>query len=963
MELIANLEKSQSSTRTLTPENLENLERIFKDAVGDKQEIDLQSFKSIVQSKNMFFVERIFAVFDADKSGSISLDEFMRVMRTFAHQSNVEKLHYLFQVYDLNNDGNIQLCELRSVISECMTENGLRFSEAEIDELTLMLFEDADTDNSGTVTFDEFRQQLERQPAFMENLTLSIERSLLPPLKPNHSSSPVFDMVFLRKKWQHIRNNLNSVVFLVLYFFTNLVLFATRACHYMDKNVYVVLARACGQCLNFNCAFVVVLVLRQTLTWLRTHGFSQYFPIDQHLYYHKLTGCVILFFSLFHMAMHLANFALMSEEKQIPMLELLTSTHLEIGWVGGAACLTGWILLIVLVTMCISAMPFVRRNGKFEVFYYLHLLASIFWICLILHGPSFWKWFVGPAILFIMECAVRINRNLSSGKLAYVQQGVLLPSKVTHLVIKRPPKFDYRPGDYVYINIPAIAKFEWHPFTISSAPEMDDLWLHIRGVGEWTNSLHNYFQREDQEAVLSDELAKNLDDLPDFAKCNNALAPRFSSLGSSSDIKNCSFLTAGQTKLDATFVVPSPIPMVNGLGGKGNNSVSSAFRKALDDTFTNPSFCSDNESNQTVIEMERGDRTFSVSTKSPKSSVSTTNDPRTMFDAWKRTSFTSASTSRAIQMKNKEDIRAMLAEHSRNASAMDEIVSNHSRLSLKGHPKQKRKSVRVSVCKRGLRRCQTVVVMPTVCEDEDEEEAIMPEKDEVKDLPPTEEEVKDLNRETEVENVIISPQPLKIFLDGPYGSPTRHIFQSRHAVLIGTGIGVTPFASILQSIMYQYRKSKHTCPSCNHRWSDPVPVTSIHLKKVDFFWLNRHQKAFEWFVNLLSELEVEQAQLEAGDRFLDIHMYITSALRATDMKAVGLQMALDLLYKKEKRDLITGLKSRTQPGRPDWNKVFKEIAEQRKGKVTVFFCGPDQLAKTLQSKCDEFGFRFRKECF
>ena len=34
------------------------------------------------------------------------------------------------------------------------------------------------------------------------------------------------------------------------------------------------------------------------------------------------------------------------------------------------------------------------------------------------------------------------------------------------------------------------------------------------------------------------------------------------------------------------------------------------------------------------------------------------------------------------------------------------------------------------------------------------------------------------------------------------------------------------------------------------------------------------------------------------DRFLDMHMYITSALQKTDMKAVGLQLALDLLYEK-----------------------------------------------------------------
>lgn len=90
---------------------------------------------------------------------------------------------------------------------------------------------------------------------------------------------------------------------------------------------------------------------------------------------------------------------------------------------------------------------------------------------------------------------------------------------------------------------------------------------------------------------------------------------------------------------------------------------------------------------------------------------------------------------------------------------------------------------------------------------------------------------------------------------------------------------------------------------------------------MEFFWINRHQKYFEWFVSLLSQLEIEQS--ESGfDRFLDMHMYITSALAKTDMKAIGLQMALDLIHKKEKRDLITGLKTRTEAGRPNWDKVW-----------------------------------------
>lgn len=52
-----------------------------------------------------------------------------------------------------------------------------------------------------------------------------------------------------------------------------------------------------------------------------------------------------------------------------------------------------------------------------------------------------------------------------------------------------------------------------------------------------------------------------------------------------------------------------------------------------------------------------------------------------------------------------------------------------------------------------------------------------------------------------------------------------------------------------------------------------------------------------------------------------MHLYMTSALSKNDMKAIGLQMALDLLAKKEKKDSITGLRTRTQPGRPDWSKV------------------------------------------
>ena len=73
----------------------------------------------------------------------------------------------------------------------------------------------------------------------------------------------------------------------------------------------------------------------------------------------------------------------------------------------------------------------------------------------------------------------------------------------------------------------------------------------------------------------------------------------------------------------------------------------------------------------------------------------------------------------------------------------------------------------------------------------------------------------------------------------------------------------------------------------------------FNLKKVDFFWINRDQKSFEWFLKLLNQMEAEQAGDEVGNhKFLDIHMYLTAALQKTDMRAIALQTAIEVLHKK-----------------------------------------------------------------
>merc|ERR1711994_245168 len=86
-------------------------------------------------------------------------------------------------------------------------------------------------------------------------------------------------------------------------------------------------------------------------------------------------------------------------------------------------------------------------------------------------------------------------------------------------------------------------------------------------------------------------------------------------------------------------------------------------------------------------------------------------------------------------------------------------------------------------------------------------------------------------------------KPLEIYVDGPFGSPSSNIYRAEHAVLVGTGIGVTPFASILQSISHRSLEIKQSCPSCSYSWTNNLEASMFNLKKVDFIWINRDQKA------------------------------------------------------------------------------------------------------------------------
>jgi predicted ferric reductase len=72
---------------------------------------------------------------------------------------------------------------------------------------------------------------------------------------------------------------------------------------------------------------------------------------------------------------------------------------------------------------------------------------------------------------------------------------------VLHLQLDK-QHFKYLAGQYCFLNVPEVSVHEWHPFTISSAPSEETLQFHIRCVGDWTTSIRNLFDTDDQDTFM-----------------------------------------------------------------------------------------------------------------------------------------------------------------------------------------------------------------------------------------------------------------------------------------------------------------------------------------------------------------------------------------------------------------------------------------------------------------------------
>jgi len=218
----------------------------------------------------------------------------------------------------------------------------------------------------------------------------------------------------------------------------------------------------------------------------------------------------------------------------------------------------------------------------------------------------------------------------------------------------------------------------------------------------------------------------------------------------------------------------------------------------------------------------------------------------------------------------------------------------------------------------------------------------------------------------------------KLLVDGPYGAPAQDFRNYDVLLLVGLGIGATPFISILRDLLNNIKiadelmdLAMETSRSEDNANSFSVSTASSNRKRAyrtsraHFYWVTREAGSFEWFKGVMNEV----AEMDKKG-VIELHNYLTSVYEERDARTTLLSMVQALNHAKHGVDIVSGTRVRTHFARPNWKEVFTRIASKHPNStVGVFYCGAPTLAKELKTLAHEMShktgtrFHFHKEYF
>ncbi|PUZ56427.1 hypothetical protein GQ55_5G299700 [Panicum hallii var. hallii] len=690
------------------------------------------------------------------------LKEFWEEM---TDQNFDSRLRIFFDMCDKNGDGKLTEDEVKEVIVLSASANKLAKLKNHAATYASLIMEELDPDDRGYIEIWQLETLLRGMvsasgpPDKMNMASASLARTMV----PSSYRSPLQRRI--NQTVDFIHENWKRIWVLTLWGILNIVLFIFKFIQYRRRAVFevmgycVCIAKGAAETLKLNMALILLPVCRNTLTWLRSTALSRVVPFDDNINFHKVIALAIAIASATHTLEHVfCDFPRVVSCPKEKFMEKLGPffNYVQPTWPILLTSIPGWtgILLILIMSFSFTlATHSFRRSvvklpsplhhlAGFNAFWYAHHLLVIAYILLVMHSyfifltkqwykRTTWMYLAVPVIFYASERSIRKIREKSYD--VSIIKAAIYPGNVLSIYMKKPPSFKYKSGMYLFVKCPDVSPFEWHPFSITSAPGDDYLSVHIRTLGDWTSELRNLFGKACEAEVTS--------------------------------------------------------------------------KKAT------------------------------------------------------------------------------------------------------------------------LARLETTVVAHGLSEE------------------------------------IRFP---KVFVDGPYGAPAQNYKKYDILLLIGLGIGATPFISILKDLLNNIKsnevnqelQSTHDAElGCSFKTNGPG--------RAYFYWVTREQGSFEWFKGVMNDVAESD-----HDNVIEMHNYLTSVYEEGDARSALIAMVQSLQHAKNGVDIVSGSKIRTHFARPNWRKVFTDLANNHKNsRIGVFYCGSPTLTKTLRDLSVEFSnttttrFHFHKENF
>ena len=112
--------------------------------------------------------------------------------------------------------------------------------------------------------------------------------------------------------------------------------------------------------------------------------------------------------------------------------------------------------------------------------------------------------------------------------------------------------------------------------------------------------------------------------------------------------------------------------------------------------------------------------------------------------------------------------------------------------------------------------------------------------------------------------------------------------------------------------------SVHVCPNCNYQSIDSIGVK--RLKFVDLIWINREYESFEWFMNLLAELKIQQSL--SKKKFFNTHLYWTDRNNSNSLAMEKFNQIISSIPDSPVRQIVEEMFLSIKKGRPDFYNVI-----------------------------------------